>query len=99
MEPLKKLIEQLTGRLKTLARGNAVVSKPISVADRHVLPLCELSFGFGGGGGIGETEEDGADGAPKGKGMGGGAGGGAKVTPVAVLVADGDDLRLETLDG
>ena len=52
MKDLKGIVSLIGEHLKTLAEGNAVVSKPISVGDRHVLPLCELGLGLGGGGGV-----------------------------------------------
>lgn len=94
MKHLKDLFEAVSTRLKALAQRNAVVAKPISVGDRHVVTLCELSLGFGGVGGSGEGEEDGQGG---GKGSGAGAGGRAKACPVAVLVIDGNEVRLEEL--
>ena len=92
MKKISELFEKLSGRLENLAKSNAVVAKPISVGDRHVIPLCELGVGFGGGGGMGE-----ADDKQSGKGVGGGAGGGAKATPVAVIVVDGESVRIERL--
>jgi len=97
MKHVKDLLETLTGRLEGLARSNAVVAQPVVVGDRHMIPLCELSMGMGAGGGIGEGEPDDSTGYSGGKGMGGGAGGGAKVSPVAVIVVDGADVRLEIL--
>jgi len=94
MKHLKEMFEAVTSRLKTLAGRNAVVAKPISVGDRHVLTLCELSLGFGGLGGSGEGKEEG-EGA--GAGSGGGAGGRATACPVAVLVVDNGKVRLENL--
>lgn len=96
MKAIKEIISKLSGQLDKLAKGNAVVARPISVGDRHVIPLCELSIGFGGGGGTGEgTNEDAGKGS--GSGTGAGAGGGAKATPVAVLVIDGGRVRIESL--
>ena len=43
-----------------------------------------------------EGEELKDDEHQNGKGIGGGVGGGAKATPVAVVVADGDNVRIET---
>ena len=94
MEHVKGIISLVGERLKSLARGNAVATEPISMGDRHVLALCELSLSFGGGGGTGEELKN--DEHQNGKGTGGGVGGGAKATPVAVVVADGDNVRIET---
>lgn len=90
MNEVKTIIAMISERLKRMAQSNAVVSKPISFGDRHVLPLCELSLGFGGGGGSGEDPENGG-------GTGGGTGGCAKATPVAVIVVDGPNVRVESL--
>ncbi|MFO0745992.1 MAG: spore germination protein GerW family protein [Myxococcota bacterium] len=94
MRYVKEMFEAVTGRLKALALRNAVVAKPISVGDRHVLTLCELSVGFGGVGGRGEGQEEGQG---SGTGGGGGAGGRAAACPVAVLVIEGGKVRLEHL--
>jgi uncharacterized spore protein YtfJ len=92
---MKDVISMIRDRLKKLAQSNAVVSRPISVGDRHVLPLCELSMGFGGGGGTGEDTADKEQ--NKGQGTGGGTAGTAKATPIAVIVVDGNQVRIETL--
>ena len=95
MNDIKTVISMIRDRLKKLAQSNAVVSRPISVGDRHVLPLCELSMGFGGGGGTGE--DTGGKEENKGQGTGGGTAGTAKATPIAVIVVDGNQVRIETL--
>ena len=94
MKHVKGIISLVGDRLKSLAQGNIVATEPISVGDRHVLALCELTLSFGGGGGTGEELRNGE--RQNGKGIGGGVGGGAKATPVAVVVADGDNVRIET---
>lgn len=96
MQHVKKLLETLSERFDDLAKGNAVVAKKVSVGDRHVIPLCELSLGFGGGGGTGEgSDEDESLGSGKGSAEGGG--GGAKATPVAVIIVDGGKVRIQSL--
>jgi uncharacterized spore protein YtfJ len=95
MNDVKGVIAMIGERLKKVAQSNAVVSDPISFGDRHVLPLCELSLGFGGGGGSGEDSGNGEQ--SSGQGTGGGSGGSARVTPVAVIVVDGRDVRIEPL--
>jgi uncharacterized spore protein YtfJ len=96
MKHIQDLLSSISGHLGKLAEGNAVVAKTLSVGDRHVIPLCELTMGFGGGGGIGEgTDEPGKESGAS--GTGGGAGGGAKANPVAVVVIDGGKVRVESL--
>lgn len=95
MNDVKNVISMIGERLKKLAQSNAVVSRPISMGDRHVLPLCELCMGFGGGSGIGEDAGSGEQ--SKGQGAGGGTAGTAKATPVAVVVVEGNKVRIQTL--
>ena len=95
MNDTKDVISMIRNRLKKLAQSNAVVSRPISMGDRHVLPLCELGMGFGGGGGTGEDTGDKTQ--NRGQGTGGGSAGSAKATPIAVVVVDGNRVRIETL--
>ena len=97
MEDIKQLANKITEQLTSLARGSAVMSKPISAGDRHLVPLCELSLAFGSGGGTGEAKGDDA-GTGAARGTGGGAAGAAKATPVAVLIVDEQGVRIQALD-
>lgn len=96
MKALEDLVGKLSTEFEALARANAVVGKPISVGDRHVVPLCALSLALGGGQGTGEGEEAGAG---PGKGTGLGAGGAAKAIPVAVVIVEGGSVRIQSLQG
>ena len=95
MQFIKQLLKSLTEKLDGMVKAKAVVAKPISVGDRHVVPLCELGMAFGGAGGTGEGED--AKSKDGGKGTGGGAGGGAKAVPVAVLVVEDGQARIEMI--
>ena len=96
MRDIGKMLTAVSEKLGLLAKSNAVVARKISVGDRHVVPLCELSVGFGAGGAQGEAvDAHGQMGS--GKGSGGGAGGAAKAAPVAVIVVDGGKVRVESL--
>ncbi|MBN1611518.1 MAG: hypothetical protein JW940_33095 [Polyangiaceae bacterium] len=97
MEDIRQLAGKITERLTALARSSAVMSKPISAGERHLVPLCELSVAFGSGGGGGEAQGDDA-GTGAAKGIGGGAAGAAKATPVAVLIVDEQGVRIQALD-
>jgi uncharacterized spore protein YtfJ len=92
MEGVKRILDVVRGKLSRTALKDVVVSKPISVAARHVVVLSEVSYGFGAGGGSGDEK---GKRASRGSGVGGG--GGAKASPVAVLVVDGDEVRVEKL--
>jgi len=95
METGKGLVKKLISKLESLARGGTVVAQPIAIDDRYVVPLCELSLGYGGGGGGGKTQGSGESDRSEGGGLGGG--GGVSVRPLAVLVVDGSDVRMEAL--
>jgi uncharacterized spore protein YtfJ len=90
MESVSRLFEVVRGVLGRTALKDAVVSKPISAGDQHVLVLSDVSVGLVAGGGTG------ADGAKRmATGTGGGGGGGARARPVAVLVVDKGEIRIE----
>ena len=98
MKRIQELLASVSAKIGKLAEGNSVVARKISVGDRHVIPLCELSMGFGAGGGVGEgTESSEKSVSGGGSGVGGGAGGGAKANPVAVVVIDAGKVRVESL--
>jgi len=94
MEHVKEFFAVVRGKLSRAALKDAVVSKPLSSGEQHVLILSEVCLGFGAGGGSG-TE----GGKRCARGTGGGSGGGARARPVAVLVVDKGQVRLETLGG
>lgn len=94
MERIKELLEVVRARIPGAALKDAVVSKPLSAGDQHVLVLSEVSFGFAGGTGSGEGSEAGKG---PGKGSGSGAGAGGKACPVAVLVVEQGKVRLERI--
>jgi len=95
MDQIKQLFEALSRHFSEMAKANSAVAKPISVGDRHVIPLCELSLAFGGVGGTGELQS--AQSADPPAGIGGGAVGAAKAKPIAILVLEGDEVRLEKM--
>lgn len=96
MADIKSLLNVISQKFETIAKSGTVVGKKVSVGHRHVVPLCELSLGFGGGGGTGESE--GCGDASSSTGTGGGAGGGVRIGPLAVIVVDGDDVRVERIE-
>lgn len=89
------LFEHLATRLEALVKSNAVVGDVIAVGDRYAMPVVELTLSLGGAEGQGEGDDP--ETGIHGGGTGGGAGGGARATPVAVLVVEGDTLRLDSL--
>lgn len=95
MSKVKDMEEVVLESLERLISGNAVTARPISVGNRHVLTLCELSLGWGGA----SAEGEGGDAENRGRGIGGGGGGAAKAEPVAMIIIDNGEVRLEAFDG
>jgi len=95
MEQLRSFLDMLGERLTKVAVKDAVVSKPLGSGTRQALVLSDVGIGFGGG--FGEGQDTG-NGRAKGKGLGGGGGGGAMARPVAVLVVEDGEVRLEQVD-
>jgi len=66
---------------KTL-NAQTIFGKPITQSGKTIIPVCAVGFGFGAGGN-----------AAKANGMGGGGG----VLPVALIIIDKSDVRVEPL--
>lgn len=92
MEEVERLMSAAVAELEKILSSKTVVGDPITVGDATMIPLVSVGFGFGAGGGSGA-----APGQPQ--GSGGGTGGGGGIKPVAVLVIDGQGVRLEAIKG
>ncbi len=92
MEQVTKLLTAVRAVLSRSALKDAVVSKPISAGDQHVLVLSDVSVGLGAGGGSGSDSS-----RRKQTGTGAAGGGGAKAKPVAVVVVDGGEIRIDQI--
>lgn len=81
------------------ASVDAVYGKAIKQGDTLIIPAAEIlsGMGFGMGYGAGSSSDESEDGENSGSGSGGGGGGGGRVLsrPVAVIVADGQTVRVE----
>ena len=70
--------------------ANTIVGDPITTADGITLiPVSKVSFGFAGGGSDFSQKPN-----PTQNGFGGGTGAGVNITPVAFIVAKGEDVDL-----
>jgi uncharacterized spore protein YtfJ len=92
MEQVTRFMAQVRSVLSRTALKDAVVSKPLVAGDQQILVLSDVRVALGAGGGTG------ANAAKRmASGTGGGSGGGAKARPVAVLVVDKGEVRIEAL--
>ncbi len=88
MENIDKLFEKAITEIERILSTKTVVGEPITIEGNTLIPLVNVGFGFGGG----QCDE------PK-KGCGGGAGtgGGGGIKPVALVIINGDGVRVEPI--
>ncbi|MCD6205677.1 MAG: sporulation protein [Candidatus Marinimicrobia bacterium] len=84
---VENLLDTLLGKLKELVDSETVVGKPIQAGKTTVIPVTKISFGFGAGGGTSKGDDN----------SGTGTGGGAIIEPVAVIMIEGDKVRVHSL--
>lgn len=97
-KPVNQAVDDIVSRVDGLfdvARPEAVFAPPVTVGGRTVISAAELlvGMGIGGGGGPSPAAEGQAEG--ENAGMGAGGGGYAQSRPVAVIIIDGDGVRVE----
>lgn len=90
MKEIEKLFDKAVAEIERMLNTRTAVGEPIAIGETTLIPLVSLGFGFGVGGGEGTDTK-------KGKGYGGGTGGGGGVKPVAIIVIDGDGVRVEPI--
>ena len=90
MKDIENLFDKAVGEIERMINTRTVVGEPIKVGDNTLIPLVSVGFGFGVGGGVGTAPE-------KGSGVGGGTGGGGGVKPVAMIVINGDGVRVDPI--
>ena len=91
-------LNAVSARLMEVAKERGVLGQAVELGETTILPLSEVKLGFGGGGGQGEGEGQGGADVGKGEAKGGFGGGGVRVTPVALVVIEGDEVRLEVFE-
>ncbi|MDD4924390.1 MAG: spore germination protein GerW family protein [Dehalococcoidales bacterium] len=90
MDDLESLVKTTMGEIERLVNTRTLVGDPIVVGDNTLIPLISVGFGFGAGSnsGISTTKQ-------KGEMSGAGSGGGAGIKPVAVIVINKDEVKVE----
>ena len=82
-------MEKTMQKMREMIDANAIVGEPITTADGMTLiPVSKLTYGFAGGGTDFPQKHDSKN------GFGGGIGAGVNITPVAFIIAKGDDVDL-----
>jgi len=96
----EKLIKTAFGEIERVVSANIVVGDPLHFEGKTIIPVVGMSADFGGGGGSGMGKEAGESEAGEGAGFGvggGGAGCGFTIKPVALIIIDKDEVRIEQL--
>jgi uncharacterized spore protein YtfJ len=98
MENIEKLLKTSLEEIERVLNTKTVVGEPIKIGETTLIPLLSVGFGFGAGGGTGKGDL-GAKTAGSGEGTGAGVGGGGGVKPVAMIIIDGNGVRVESIKG
>ena len=94
LEMVENLVKTTMGEVEKVLSTKTVFGEPMTVSGRTLIPLVAVGFGFGAGGGLGKGEMK-----QKMEGLGGGTGGGGGVKPVAIVIIDGEGVKIEPIRG
>ncbi|MDR0739063.1 MAG: GerW family sporulation protein [Oscillospiraceae bacterium] len=88
--PIGGLMNSTMQKIKEMVDVDNIIGNPIKVSESIIaIPISKVTYGFASGGSEFETKKE------KSKELfGGGSGAGVNILPVAVLVVNGDDVRL-----
>ncbi|OPX86327.1 MAG: Sporulation protein YtfJ (Spore_YtfJ) [Pelotomaculum sp. PtaB.Bin104] len=88
----KEDIESMLSRLESLVSTKTIIGEPIVNGNITIIPIMTASVGFGMGSGEGQDEKHNQG------GKGTGAGAGIKLSPTAMLVIQGDNVQVYSLN-
>ncbi|NJK62136.1 MAG: hypothetical protein HC921_05090 [Synechococcaceae cyanobacterium SM2_3_1] len=98
---VEQLLEEVLGKLRTLAETGQTFGKPITVGEITIVPFMSLNFGLGGAGGeqgfVEQLQRGKRSDHPQNT-LWGGAGGGVRVEPLGFLVIRGERVEIMTLE-
>jgi uncharacterized spore protein YtfJ len=85
---LSDIIQTALDRMQFIAKTETIIGEPIQAGAVTLIPVSKISIGFAAGGG-GREEKSGS---------GAGTGGGINVVPVAVIVINGESVKIMPID-
>jgi uncharacterized spore protein YtfJ len=88
MQGLEELLKTITEEMHRTLTAQTVIGDPISIEGKTIIPLVSVGMGFGVGAGSAKEQE---------KPSSGGGGGGLGIKPVAVIIIDASQARVEIL--
>lgn len=93
--PISELVESTLQSLRQLVSANAIVGEPIRMGDDvTIVPISKISFGYGTGGSDIPSKYAGQN---TGFHFGGGGGGGATVEPIAFIIMQNGEIRVQQI--
>lgn len=94
----EKLLRTAFGEIEKVVTANIVVGAPLHFEGTTIIPVVGMSVDFGGGGGSGMQKADESEASKEAdSGEGGGAGCGFTIKPVALIIIDKKEVRVEQL--
>lgn len=89
--PLPNMLDATLQKVKEMINVDSVMGTPITTPDGvTIIPVCKISYGVGGGGSDFPAKSTTRTEYP----FGGGTGVGAKITPIAFLIINGQNVRM-----
>ncbi len=89
--PLPNMLDATFQKVKEMIQVDSVMGTPITTPEGvTIIPVCKVSYGVGGGGSDFATKSTARPEYP----FGGGTAVGAKITPIAFLVINGQNVRM-----
>lgn len=89
--PLPNMLDTTLQKVREMINVDSVVGTPITTPEGiTIIPVCKVSYGVGGGGSDFSSKNTARTEYP----FGGGTGVGAKITPIAFLVINGQNVRM-----
>ena len=85
MQELSDILKTITEEMQKALSAKSTVGDPVTLVDKTIIPLMSVGMGFGAGYKSGKEESPGA------------GGGGFGMKPVAVVIIDKDNVRVERL--
>jgi uncharacterized spore protein YtfJ len=96
---VENLLRTAFDEIKKVVTANIVIGNPLSIEGKTIIPVVGMSVDFGGGGGRNSETGTGTGGSDAnkgaGQGAGEGAGGGFTIKPVALIIIDKGEVRIE----
>ncbi len=93
--PISDLMGVTMDKIRSMMDANTVIGQPIQAGGATVLPICRISLGYASGGSDFAQKNQKPD---KDNAFGGGAGMGVSITPISLLVIQGDSVRVVAVD-